>query len=327
MRAASLDGYDARMKRWLRTLLLIAGTLVLLLAAWLWWNRPQPVDMAAYAPADALIYIEANSLPSIFNALTSTDSWRALAPPAGLKTQLDQFGWLSRAAAWTGIGPVDTVVLARAQVAIVVMGFDAAEEPEQALHIKPRAALVVETHTSQRRAQAAVEKLIGDYVQRTYGATQVERRQLGDVALATWPNPRGGLPIVLAVSGSVAIIGNDEATVQACLAVRRGERPALTSDPQLAEMRERMRSDEALTFGYVPTAGAHRLLAVAALAYAGRFANDQRAQSAAATLLPQLANRLLGGMGWSARIESGTLTDTYFIAVPNGVPPRLRDAL
>src|ERR1041384_453435 len=119
------------MKRWLRTLLLVAGTLVLLLAAWLWWNRPQPVDMAAYAPADALIYLEANSLPDIFNALTSTDAWRALAPPAGLKTRLDQFGWLSHIAAWTGIGTADTVVLSRAQVAIVVMGFDAAEESEQ----------------------------------------------------------------------------------------------------------------------------------------------------------------------------------------------------
>ena len=315
------------MKRWLRTLLLIAGSLMLLLAAWLWWNRPQPVDMAAYAPADALIYFEANSLPDIFNGLTSTEAWRALAPPAGLKTDATQFGWFSRVAAWTGAGPADVVVLSRAQVAVVVMGFDAAEEPEQALHIKPRAALVVETHTSQRWAQAAVEKLIGDYARRTYGDVQVERKQSGDASLATWPNPRGGLPIVVAISGSVAVIGNDEATVQACLAVRRGERPALTSDPQLAEMRARMRSDDALVFGYVPAAGARRLLAVVALAYAGRLADDQRAQSAAATLLPQLANRLLGGAAWSTRVQDGAMTDTYFITVPNGVSPRLRDAL
>ena len=315
------------MKRWLRTLLLVAGTLILLLAAWLWWNRPRPVDMAAYAPADALIYLEANSLPDIFTGLASTEAWHALAPTAGLKADPNQFGWLSRIAAWTGLGSADAVVLARAQVAIVVLGFDAAEEPEQSLHIKPRAALIVETHTSQRRAQAAVDKLIGDYVRRTYGNVQAERKQSGDVALMIWANPRGGLPLVVAVSGSVAVIGNDEATVQACLAVRRGERPALTSDPQLAEMRERMRADDALAFGYVPAAGARRLLAIAALAYAGRLAEDQRAQSAAATLLPQLADRLLGAAGWSARVQDGAMTDTYFITVPNGVPPRLRNAL
>src|SRR5205823_629898 len=134
---------------------------------------------------------------------------------------------------------------------------------------------------------------------RGYGETRVERKTSGDAALTIWSNPRGGLPIVAAVAGSVAIIGNDEATVQACLAVRRGERLALTSDPQLAEMRERMRADAALAFGYVPPPGARRLLALAVVAYAGRFADDQRAQSAAAILLPQLANRLLGGAAWS----------------------------
>src|SRR2546423_5304402 len=146
------------MKRWLRALLVVTSALILLLAAWLWWNRPQPVDMAAYAPADALIYLEANNLPDIFVGLASTDAWQTLAPSAGLMTDPHKFGWFSRVAAWTGLGPADVVVLTRAQVAVVVLGFDAAEEPEQALRIKPRAALIVETHTSQRRAQAAVEK-------------------------------------------------------------------------------------------------------------------------------------------------------------------------
>src|SRR5437868_11893210 len=101
------------MKRWLRNLLLVAGTLILLLAAGLWWNRPRPVDMAAYAPADALIYLEANSLPDIFYGLASTEAWRTLAPVAGLKTDPTQISWFSRIAAWTGAGPSDVVVLSR----------------------------------------------------------------------------------------------------------------------------------------------------------------------------------------------------------------------
>ncbi len=315
------------MKRWPRRLLLTASVLILLLAAWLWWNRPQPVDMATYAPADALIFLEANSLPDIVSGLISTDAWRELAPPAGLRQNLGAIGWLSAVAAWTGIGPAESVVLARAQVVIVVTGFEAAEEPEQALHIKPRAAIIIETHTGKRRMQPAIEKVLGDFARRAYGETRIERKESGGASFVTWPNPRGGLPIIAVFADTVAIIGNDEATVQACLAVRRGERAALTSDPQLAEMRERMRADEALVFGYVPTAGAHRLLAVAALAYAGQLAGDQRAQSAAAILLPQLANKLLGGAAWSVRVSDGAVTDTYFIAVPSGPPPRLREAL
>ncbi|HYY41476.1 MAG TPA: hypothetical protein VE775_02015, partial [Pyrinomonadaceae bacterium] len=88
-----------------------------------------------------------------------------------------------------------------------------------------------------------------------------------------------------------------------------------------------MRADDALAFGYVPQAGARRLLAVGVLAYAGRLATDQKAQSAAAILLPQIANRLVGGMAWSTRVVDGSMIDSYFMTVPNGVPPRLRAAL
>lgn len=315
------------MRSRLRTCLLILAALVLLCVGWLWWNRPQLVDMAGYAPADALVYLEANNLTDMLNGLTATDAWQALAPPAGLKTNFNQLGWLSRAVAWTGIGPAESVVLARAQMAVVVMGLDAAEEPEQALHIKPRVALVVETHTSKGRAQAAVEKLVGDFARRAHGDARIERKEAEGATLITWPNPQGGLPIIAAVLESVVIVGNDEAAVQACLAVRRGTRAALTGDAQLSEMRERMHADDALAFGYVPQAGARRLLAVGVLAYAGRLAADQKAQSAAAILLPQIANRLVGGVAWSAHVADGSMIDSYFMTVPNGVPPRLRAAL
>ena len=43
-------------------LIAIVAVLVLVGFGWFWWNRPQPVDMAAYVPADALVYLEANSL-------------------------------------------------------------------------------------------------------------------------------------------------------------------------------------------------------------------------------------------------------------------------
>ena len=312
--------------RW-RILLYILCALVLLCAAWLWWNRPQQVDMAAYAPADALIYLEANNLPDIFDGLTKTEAWQALAPAAGLRTDFNRLTWLSRVVAWTGIGPAESVLLTRAQMAVVVMGIDAAEEPGQALHIKPRAALVVETHTSRWRMQPAVEKMIGDYARRAHGDARVERKESDDATILTWPHPRGGLPIIAAVVDSVVIVGNDEASVEACLAVRRGTRGALVNDPQLAEMRARLRADDAQAFGYVPQAGTHRLVAVAALAYAGRLADDQRVQSAAAIILPQLADRLIGGAAWSARVRDGAMADTYFLAVQKGLPPRLREAL
>src|SRR5438067_1107599 len=210
------------MRRRTRNLFVIIFALALLVVGWLWWNRPRPADMATYAPADALVYLEANSLPDILRELTSTDAWPALAAPAGLRTNFRQLGWLSRVAAWTGIGPAETVILSRAQVAVVLMGLEAAEEPEQSLHIKPRLAVIIETHTSRWRAQPVCEKLLDDFARRTYGETRAERKTAGDAAIVTWANPHG-LPLVAAFVDTVAIIGNDEAAVQACLAVRRGE--------------------------------------------------------------------------------------------------------
>ena len=46
-----------RRSRWI---LLFAVLSLAVIGAWLWWVRPRNVDMAAYAPADSLLYLEAN---------------------------------------------------------------------------------------------------------------------------------------------------------------------------------------------------------------------------------------------------------------------------
>ena len=59
-----------------RKALVAAVVLALMALLWVWWSRPERVDMAAYVPADAVVYLEANSLPEIAEALTSTAAWR-----------------------------------------------------------------------------------------------------------------------------------------------------------------------------------------------------------------------------------------------------------
>lgn len=106
-----------------RKLLLILLALLLLLTAWLWWNRPQKVDMAAYVPADSLVFIEANSLPRIAGDLLSTDAWKQLAPFDDVTPT--RIHWLTRFAAWTGIGTAEAVIFARSQAAVALMDIDA----------------------------------------------------------------------------------------------------------------------------------------------------------------------------------------------------------
>jgi hypothetical protein len=310
----------------LRKALLVFLALLIILAIWIWWNRPQKVDMTAYVPADSLIYLEANDLPDIAGGLISTDAWKALAPMAGIKSNLGNLGWLSRLASWTGIGPADGVVLSRAQIAVTVLGLDAADAGDT-LKIKPRYALVVETHTGESRARSAVENRVGDFARRVYESPRVEQKEVDGAKFTTWIAPDDERRIVAAVMGSVAIIGNDEETVLACLAVRRNERPSLAGSPQVEEMRRRVSGSDALAFGYVSPDGAARLLEMAATVYAGQISSDPRAQSAAASMLPPLAKKILGGAGWSARLSDGVVEDRYFLGLQNDLSARLQSTL
>ncbi|HLL71296.1 MAG TPA: hypothetical protein VK363_07685 [Pyrinomonadaceae bacterium] len=315
------------MKSWLRWILLSAIVLVLIVAAWVWWNRPERVDMSAYVPAESLVYLETNSLPEIVRGMTTTDAWLALAPPAGLNPNVGRIGWLSRLSAWSGIGSAETVVFSRAQVAVAVLGFEVTEESSTVRDIKPRIALVAETHTGAARLQAALTKLIGNYARRKYGEPTIQRQESDDATFIIWTTTDGKRKIVAAIIESVAIVGNDEETVRACLAVRRGERASLANDEQLAEMRLRMNASDALAFGYVSPAGTGRLLEMAAVAYAGGLAADPKIQSAAAILIPQLAGRILGGVAWSARVAEGAIVDSYYLHLQNELASRLRNSL
>lgn len=312
--------------RFFRKALLVILAPIIILAVWVWWNRPRKVDMTAYVPADSLIYIEANDLPEIASGLVSTDAWKALSPATGIRSDLGNIGWLSRLASWTGIGSADAVVLSRAQVAVAVLGFEAADAGDT-LKIKPRYAVVVETHTGESRTRYAIEKRVGDFARRAYGEPREEHRETDGVKFTTWISPDGARRIIAAITGSAAILGNDEAAVQACLAVRRNERPSLKDSPQLEEMRRRLGAGDALAFAYASAEGAARLLELKAITYAGQISSDPRAQSAAASMLPALARKLLGAAGWSAHLSNGLVEDRYFMALQNGVADKLQSAL
>lgn len=313
--------------RLLRAILIALLVLTLAVVVWVWWERPQKVEMATYVPQDSLIYLEFDSLPDILRGVTSTNAWHTLAPAAGVSDNTARLGWLTSFAKWTGIGSAESVIFARAQVAVAVLGVDAKEDGEGALQISPRLVIVAETNTSESRVEQALVKFVSDFARRNYGDAKFERSQHDGAKFFVWTAPKGDKKIVAAVADSVAYLGNDDAAVQACLAVRRGERASLANDPDLALMQKRARADDALGFGYVPQAGAPKLAQLGVLALVGRAASDAKAQSALAVVVPQLAGRLLGGATWSARVENGSVEDDYFFAMSSDVTRRLAIAL
>lgn len=313
-----------------RKVLLLIAAFALACFLWLWWNHSPKADMTAAAPADSLLYIEVNNLPDVLSALTETDAWTKLAAPAGLDSNFKNVGWLSRLAAWTGIGPADAVVFARAQVAVTIAGFDLNTN-----NLKPRAAVILETHTGEGRTRAAVEKRIGEFARRAFSQTSVEKKEVDGAQWIVWHDATESVKgdeasarrIIAAVMDSRAVIGNDEQIVRACLAVQRGERPSLAGNARLEAMRQRVGGYSALAFGYVSQAGAAKLLELAAAVYANQITINPRAQSFAASVLPGFAGKILGDVGWSARLANNQIEDRYFLTLQNGIAANLAEPL
>lgn len=314
------------MRRGFRLLLILAG-LLSLAATWLWWNRPRQIDLATYAPADALVYLEANDLAEVLGGLTSSNAWRELAPHAGVRPDLGNFSRLSRVAARTGIGSAETVVLARAQVAVVVLGFESVRDSEVATTVKPRLAVVAETHTGESRTRAAVEKLVGGLARNVFGQVDFAQSERDGAAVLVWSQAGGARKIHAAVADGFVVVSTDEAAVRSCLAVRRGEAGSLVDDPQLAVMRERVGAQDALASGFVPAGAVPKLSEIATLFFAGRLSPEANEQSALAILVPQLTGKLIGGAAWSTRAADSAVEDRYFVALPGEVSSRVASAL
>ncbi len=226
----------------------IAFTVILLGAAWLWWNRPQPIDMAGYAPADALVYLECNSLLHAVDAIASTDAWKELSPLLG-KAGSPPNRWLTRAISWTGIGPTRAVIIARAQLATVMLDLGAKEAGET-LTIKPEAAILIETHTPERRIRPTVEEALKLFAEQSYRQPTLKKTEVNGTEILIWSATTSERQIVATIDGTLVIIGNTERAVRTCLEVRRGQRPSLKNQPEMQQMRMHLKASDSLAFGF-----------------------------------------------------------------------------
>ena len=299
-------------------ILLLAILSLIVVSAWTWWVRPKSVNMATYAPADSLLYLESNQPTQVVEAVIGTQAWKAFASAVQTQPGRTQLPWLQGFIGWTGIGPIKSVILARAQVAVVVTDLRAVEEGDS-LNIKSEGALLIETHTSERRIRATFEETIKELAEKTYGRPSSRRVTIEGVEYSEWIAPEGTRQIVGTVLGSLVIIGTSERVVQDCLAVSQGRRPSLKDDPELRSMRLRLEKAGNLTFGYVPPANSAKLLAVGLPLFLGRAPGDSEFQR----LIANGASRVFGGLGWASRTYLTGIEDQYLISLHPSIIARL----
>jgi hypothetical protein len=265
--------------------------------------------MAAYVPAQAMAFAEIDELPRVAAALSTISSWDELWGELRLTTS-PTATFLRKFAGATGIGPSDLVLFDRAQIGVAVFGFDA-NDVDQTLKVKPKIAVVVETHSSPFRSRSTLRRLISNFVKSGNQEVPPAEYESEGAQWTQWNLEPGKRRIFLVINASQAVISNDEASARACLAAARGETPTLASAPEYKTMKARVNNSVALAFGYVASKGTDQLLQLVARAYAVGLAEQPAAQSAAASLLPTISNRLSGELGWSVAVNNGRLKDDY----------------
>lgn len=302
--------------RWILSLLLLIAAIS---GFWLWWVRPESVDMAEYAPANALLYLESNRPLGIIEAITDTEAWEIAAQVTASPLKRERHPWFQGFIRWTGLGPVQSVILSRAQLAVVITDLGTTEEGDT-LKIKPEGAVIIETHTSEHRLRAPVEQNLNKLARITYSRPNFRRVNIEGSEFMEWTSPQGGRQIVAAIYGSLVIVGNTERSVRTCLSVAQKHSPSLKDDTDLKRMRAQLTGNSALSFGYVPSASSPRLLAMGVPLVLGRSPDDAEFQR----LLTAAAAKLFGSVGWSSHSFMKGIEDRYLITLQNSVVTRLK---
>ena len=305
------------MKR-LRIVLGVVLLGILVAAGWFWFNIPTKVDLADYAPADSLVYLEFNDLSKVARAIQHTEVWQATAPITQSTPRTENR--LFTAAARAGIGPVESVLFTRSQVALVVVGLSTSEQ-EDTLKVRPEIALIAETHTSRWRTRAVMVEGVKRLANFAYGASSCvgpdDNSDLFQCAIAG-----SDRKLVGAIHGTTIILANSDNALRSCLDVRGGTRPSIRTDTEFLRSRSSVVADQSLGFGYISAANSAKLFSWAAPLLMGLAPGDQQLQQ----LLAVSAGKILRGIAWTAVPSRGGIEDRFMFSLEPGVVARLQPA-
>src|SRR5215218_5021218 len=304
--------------KFLRPILALVLLAIVLFAVWLWWSLPARVDMADYAPANSIVYVEVNNLSAVAQAIQNSEVWQAA---AGItRSEPAAQNRFMNAAARAGIGPLPAVLFARAQIALVVVDLSTSEENDT-LKVRPEVAIIAETHTSRWRTRQAAVDAVKHLANFAYGASMCSERS-ADAEYIECSIAGGERKIVGAVDGTRVVIGNSDNAVRSCLEVRRGVRPSIHTDNELVKVRSNVASDNTISFGYISPSNSAKLFSWAAPLLLRQAPGNQQLEQ----LLAVSAGKVLRGVAWTATQSPQGIEDRFLFSLEPGVVSRLQPA-
>jgi hypothetical protein len=201
--------------------------------------KSERIKLRSLAPQNTLIYLETNDLGIVLKTLTSTDSWKTLA--------VDK----PNISAANGI-----------QAAIAITGFETTSN-DISLDVKPKFVVILDTNSYESTTISAVEQVVSTALS---GAKPTKNQTEGTTFLS-WKT-KDNRNLTAAISGNIAFIGNNEATIAEFLTVKAGTSPNLINNETLSELS----NQKPLAFGLVTKKGAVEIGNILSV----RFAIDAR---------------------------------------------------
>ena len=295
--------------------------LLILIGAWLFTQRFSRVALENYVPETALGFVAVNDVPRLLDQLTATEAWQQLAPLYEVKNAVQYAGWANWLGRWVGVGTSESLLLARGQFALVVTGIEVRGE-----EVKPRLALLIETHGSAARVKSLMESRLPQLAQRALKQVVQETSEYSGVPITIYRTPNTDRQILSAGVGSTWLIANDAATLQACLDVRQGRSAAMTKNPLLAQAKTQVDGDGAV-FAFVSNSGAARLSQFFTHVLIGKSLASTPLAGMPESVMAEISENTVEAMAYSASFDNGGVVDRYALVCKPEVSTSLQAAL
>ena len=350
--SAKTGPYLTRHSGWLALGLALMGMLL-----WTLWLRPRPVspNLARYSPREALVFIEAGSLPDGLRRFEDLSLWKDLKSAIGAPGQFEDVLHGGRLIEWFDIGPAEARLLARARWGLIVTGITAEVTPPPVaapsnmpgsnpgkpaappsadgatLDVTPQLTLCLATGLSaaeltslaRERLPLVARKLLGPDLQPS------EHADAGGQVLCFRSPARPEAALWVATRGDLLFLANHEAALRACLDVADGRRPPLAGVPAFEDARQTVQGQSSWLFAFINPSGLEAALRLrqGLPGAGGTISANGQEQSLLTALLTGLSN----GLGYSLDVQAGQVVERYHLALhPNIVAalrPHLRPAL
>lgn len=249
----------------------------------------KPTDPRTVIPADALVYLESNDLGATLSAITENSKFQQLAK-----------------------GKPDLSPLSGVKVSIAVVGFAASEqavdEENSVLNFQSKLVAVAETNAWGWQTRSFIEDKLGEVVNEFFeGSIELEVTTRKDGEYYVWTAQDGRKAYALQ-QGSLIFFGNDEAAIERCLAVKRGEEDSIAKNSKII-------SEGNLAFAYVSPDGVGQISNLIGLQLAKSTGEEADVQSFVARVLPEILRNSVKEVTWSAIKSGDGVEDKYVISL------------